>query len=139
MPAHRTVKLVLALVLVGIVVPALAGSALANPADVSVGGVWVTRFTAPANGLAPSDRALFATRQITEVLSDPQYINGAPVTVRPFGPDALVVVGNRVVLTAPPADTHGAVTTAQLAQTWAVRLAQGLTQSRQGSAVFTLM
>jgi hypothetical protein len=127
------------LLLIGLLVGGLAWPAFADdPRDVSVGGVWVARITAPAGGRSAEDRVLDITRQITEVLSDPRYSFGAPVTVRQMGSDAWIVVGDRVVMTVAPADTGGVASTSSLARTWAARLAEGLTQARQGSAVYTL-
>jgi hypothetical protein len=136
MPQRRVV--VIAGVLMGIAVAAAtARPAFADPRDVSVGGVWITRITHAWAGVSAVDRAREVTRRITQVLSIPQFRQGAVVTVRPQGPEAVVMVGDVLVFTvtsADAADTSG--TPLQVAKYWASLLGQGLTRALPGSAFY---
>jgi hypothetical protein len=114
-----------------------ARPAFADPRDVSVGGVWITRITHGWAGVSAVDRATEVTRRITQVLSTPQFRQGAVVTVRPDGADAVIMVGNILVFTVTPADAAGTSSTPlQLAKYWASLLGQGLTRALPGTTFY---
>ena len=120
--------------LVGIAfVSGVAGPAFADPRDISVGGVWITRITHDSAGYSAEQRATEITRRITEVLSAPQFRVGAVVAVHQSGADALVTVGNMLVFDVTPADAVGSGTTGYVAKQWAALLAQGLSKALPGS------
>lgn len=129
---------VLAGLLIGAaVVAGIAAPAFADPRDVSVGGVWITRITHDWAGVSAVDRATEVTRRITQVLSTPQFRQGAVVTVKTEGPAALITVGNILVFTVTPGDVAGTSSTPlQLAKYWASLLGQGLTRALPGSAFY---
>lgn len=121
-----------AVVAIGAVRPAFA-----DPGDISVGGVWITRITHSCAGVSAADRATEVTRRITEVLSTPQFRQGAVVIVRRVGADALIMVGSLLVFTVTPADVTGTSSTpAQVAKYWASLLGQGLTRALPGSTFY---
>jgi len=103
---------------------------LGSAGDIAVGGVWVCQITQGAFGLTAEQRAVQMTRQITEVLSTPKLREGAVVSVRMNGPTALIMVGEKVVVTVAPEDARGtSVSTLELARQWARRLALGLSKA----------
>src|SRR5579864_9550994 len=103
MPQARAFVIV-ALVAVIAVAAAAVSPAFADPRDISVGGVWITRITHDSAGYTAEQRATEITRRITEVLSMPQFRQGAVVGVHPSGADALVTVGDVLVFDVTPAD-----------------------------------
>jgi hypothetical protein len=135
MPARRTFVIV-AMLAGAAVVAGIASPAFADPRDIFVGGVWITRITHDWAGVSAVDRATEVTRRITQVLSTPQFRQGAVVTVRPDGADALITVGNILVFMVTPADAEGAGTPMHLAKYWAALLGQGLTRALPGSAFY---
>jgi hypothetical protein len=121
-------------ILAGIAAVASAlNPAFADPRDISVGGVYITRITQPAQGFTAEERATEVTRRITQILSTPELRQGAVVTVRQSGADALVIVGNILVFTVTPADAAGSGTTTYVAKHLADLLSQGLTKALPGS------
>lgn len=129
--------MVLAAILIGAVVTAgVATPALADPRDISVGGVWITRITHDWQGVSAADRATEVTRRITQVLSDPKFRQGAVVAVKKNGADAIVTVGDLLVFTVTPADAEGSGTPVQVAKHWATLLGQGLTKALPGSTFY---
>ena len=124
--------------LVGMVVVAsVARPAFADPRDVSVGGVWITRITHDWAGVSAVDRATEVTRRITQVLSMPQFRQGAVVAVRADGANALITVGTVLVFTVTPADAAGTSgNPMHLAKYWATLLGQGLTRALPGSTFY---
>lgn len=128
---------IIAGLLIGLVVAAgTAGPAFADPRDVSVGGVWITRITHDSAGYTAEQRAIEVNKRITQVLSMPQLRQGAVVAVRRDGADAVVTVGDVLVFTVTPADAAGSGTTIQLAKQWAALLGQGLTRALPGSTFY---
>lgn len=134
MPVNRTI--VIAAVLIGAVVAGIAGPAFADPRDISVGGVWITRITHDWAGVSAADRATEITRRITQVLSTPQLRQGAVVAVRRDGANALITVGNILVFMVTPADAEGSGSPMHLAKYLATLLGQGLTRALPGSAFY---
>ncbi|HEV2282803.1 MAG TPA: hypothetical protein VGX75_10515 [bacterium] len=135
MPVRRTI--VIAALLAGAaVVAGIAGPAFADPRDISVGGVWITRITHDWAGVSAADRATEVTRRITQVLSTPQLRQGAVVAVRKDGADAVITVGNILVFTVTPADAQGAGSPMHVAKQWAALLGQGLTKALPGSTFY---
>jgi hypothetical protein len=131
----RTQRAVRAFVLlIGAV--ALAGAvspAFADPRDISVGGVYITRITQDYAGYTAEQRATEVTRRITRILGMPELRQGAVVAVKQDGANALVTVGNILVFTVTPADAKGSGTTLYVAKQWARLLADGLTKALPGS------
>ncbi|MHB8730310.1 MAG: hypothetical protein ACYDAB_00760 [bacterium] len=135
MPFNRTIAI--AAVLVGVaVVAGIAKPAFADPRDVSVGGVWITRITHDWAGVSAADRATEITRRITQVLSVPQLRQGAVVAVRQDGANALITVGDILVFMVTPADAEGEGSPMHVAKYWAALLGQGLTRALPGSAFY---
>jgi hypothetical protein len=135
MPVRRTV--IIAAVLIGAaVVAGLARPAFADPRDISIGGVWITRITHDWAGVSAADRATEITRRITQVLSTPQLRQGAVVAVKQDGANALITVGNILVFMVTPADAQGAGSPMHVAKQWAALLGQGLTRALPGSAFY---
>jgi len=135
MPFNRTIAI--AAVLVGVaVVAGIAKPAFADPRDVSVGGVWITRITHDWAGVSAADRATEITRRITQVLSVPQLRQGTVVAVRQDGANALITVGDILVFMVTPADAEGEGSPMHVAKYWAALLGQGLTRALPGSAFY---
>jgi hypothetical protein len=125
-------------VVLGLLIGAIVGAgavrpAFADPRDISVGGVWITRITHASAGYTAEERATEITRRITRILGTPEFRQGAVVTVRQAGADALVTVGDILVFDVTPADAAGSGTTVYVAKQWAALLAQGLTKALPGS------
>lgn len=122
--------------LVVLVVPALAWSlsisvaqpALADPSDISVGGVWVAKITHDAAGFSATERIVEVNKRITEILSNPVYRQtGASISVQPIGQAAGIYVADQLAITVMPDDAAGTgVAPMELARQWAQRFAQGL-------------
>lgn len=103
---------------------------IADPHDVSVGGVWVCRITEPALGLTPEERVVQMNKQITEALSTPKFRRGATIGVRRDGPNVQIVMEHLTIVTVTPADAKGTtVKPLELARQWAGRLAHGLSRA----------
>jgi hypothetical protein len=135
MPVRRTI--VIAALLAGAaVIAGIAGPASADPRDISVGGVWITRITHDWAGVSAADRATEVTRRITQVLSTPQLRQGAVVAVRKDGADAVITVGNILVFTVTPADAQGAGSPMHVAKQWAALLGEGLTKALPGATFY---
>lgn len=101
--------------------------ALADPRDISVGGVYICTITHDASGYSSFERAVEVNRRITQVLSTPELRYGATVSVQKAGQTATVSVGGILVFTVTPADAAGtSVTPLELARQWAQKLAEGL-------------
>jgi hypothetical protein len=133
---HRA-SLVAAGLLLAFAVAGTARPAFADPRDVSVGGVWITRITHGWGSYSAEDRATEVTKRITQVLSAPQFRQGAVVAVKFDGVDAIVTVGDLLVFTVTPADAEGTYNTPmQVAKSWARLLAQGLTKALPGSSFY---
>jgi hypothetical protein len=136
MPQARAFAIA-ALVAVIAVAAAAVSPAFADPRDVSVGGVWITRITHDSAGMSAADRATEVTRRITQVLSTPKLRQGAVVAVRAFGSDAIVTVGNILVFTVTPDDAVGTSSTPmQIAKQWAALLGEGLTRALPGASFY---
>ncbi|HLW48153.1 MAG TPA: hypothetical protein VKW09_10355 [bacterium] len=134
---HRRALLFAGLLLGTAVAAVAARPAFADQGDISVGGVWITRITHSWAGVSAADRATEVTRRITEVLSTPEFRQGAVVSVRPEGADALVMVGNMLVFTVTAADATGTSNKPlQVAKYWASLLGQGLTRALPGSTFY---
>jgi hypothetical protein len=131
MRADRMFAAVLACVLAAGVAAAGLRPAMAEPNDISVGGVWAFKITHDAAGYSALDRAVEVTKRITEVLSTPKFrTSGAVVAVHPLGNAAEILVGDRLIITVVPDDAAGTgVSTLELAHQWARRLAQGLSKA----------
>lgn len=128
---------IFAAVLIGIAVATGAASpAFADPRDISVGGVWITRITHSWAGISDVDRATEVTRRITQVLSTPEFRQGAVVSVRTEGADALITVGNMLVFTVTTGDAGTSGTPVQVAKYWATLLGQGLTRALPGATFY---
>jgi hypothetical protein len=109
---------------------ASAAPALADPRDISVGGIFITRITADSSGYTSYQRAVEVNKRITEILSTPSFRSGGAVAVRQDGQSATITVGNILAFTVTPQDTAGTtVTTMQLAHQWAQLLAEGLSKA----------
>ena len=109
----------------------LAHPALADPSDISLGGVWVAKITQDAPGYSANQRVVEVQKRITEILSNPVYRHaGATVSVRPAGEAAGIFVGDQLAITVLPADAAGTgVTPMELARQWAHRFANGLAKA----------
>ncbi len=109
----------------------LAHPALADPSDISVGGVWVAKITHDAAGFSATERIVEVHKRITEILSNPVYRQtGASVSVRPIGLASGIYVADQLAITVMPEDAAGTgVTPMELARQWAQRFAQGLTNA----------
>jgi hypothetical protein len=121
------------LLIAAVVAVGTVGPAFADPRDISVGGVWITKITHDSAGYTAEQRATEVTRRITRILGMPELRQGAVVSVKQNGADALVTVGNVLVFTVTPADATGSGTTMYVAKQWAALLAQGLTKALPGS------
>jgi len=131
---HGRASVIAVLIVATAVAAAGVRPAFADPRDVSVGGVWITRITHDSAGVSAADRATEVTRRITQVLSTPKLRQGAVVAVRAFGSDAIVTVGNILVFTVTPDDAAGTSSTPmQIAKQWAALLGEGLTRALPGS------
>jgi len=115
---------------------AAVGTALADPRDISVGGVWITRITQANAGYSAEERAVEITRRITQVLSMPELRQGVLITVLRSGSNALVNVGDVLVFTVTPADAAGSGTTLAVAKQWAALLGKGLSNALPGSSFY---
>ena len=115
----------------------LAQPALADPSDITVGGVWVAKITRDAAGFSADQRIVEVHKRITDILSNPAYRHaGAPVSVRPVGQSAGIFVADQLAITVMPEDAAGTgVTTMELARQWAQRFAQGLTNALPDATV----
>ena len=133
---RQRTSIVIALLIGAAVVAGLAKPAFADPRDISVGGVWITRITHDWAGVSAVDRATEVTRRITQVLSMPQFRQGAVVAVRQDGANALISVGNILVFTVTPRDAEGTGSPMRLAKYLATLLGQGLTTALPGSAFY---
>lgn len=125
-------------VVTALLIGAVVGAGAVRPAfadarDISVGGVWITRITHDWAGYTAEQRATEVTKRITRILGTPELRQGAVVTVKPDGPNALVTVGDILVFTVTPADAAGSGTTTYVAKQWAALLAQGLSKALPGS------
>lgn len=109
----------------------LAHPALADPSDISVGGVWVAKITRDAAGFSAAERIVEVHKRITNILSNPVYrVSGAPISVRPVGQAAGIYVADQLAITVMPEDAAGTgVTAMELARQWAHRFAQGLSKA----------
>ncbi len=125
------ILLVVAMVTLGMVLPAHA-----DPRDISVGGVWIAQISHDAAGYSSYARAVQFNQQITEALSDPQLRQGGTLVVRQVGSAATISVGDILVFTVMPEDTEGVESTVALANTWAQRLAQGLSRAMPGAGFY---
>ena len=126
-PARHRLMLVPAILVVWAAVLGPVWPAIADPRDISVGGVWITRLTHDVAGYTSFQRAVEVGRRITEVLSTPKFRQGTTVSVQTMGKAALVTVGDVLVFTVTPDDAEGtSVTPLTLARQWAQRLAEGL-------------
>jgi hypothetical protein len=135
MPARGASSLLGLLVAVA-VLNAAVGPVLADARDISVGGVWITKITQSNAGYSPEERAIEITRRITQVLSIPEFRQGAVITVHQSGANALVKVGDVLVFTVTPADAVGSGTPLAVAKQWAVALGKGLSNALPGSNFF---
>jgi len=117
------------LVLTAVLILGLALPALADATTISVGGVWICNITHDLAGFTADQRAVEVNKRITNILSDPQFRQGATITVKADGDYSDVLVGDRLVFTVAPVDTDGTVTADTLARQWAQRLAQGLNKA----------
>jgi len=124
---------VFVLLIAAAVVAGLTGPAFADPRDIAVGGVYITTITQDWAGYTAEQRATEVTKRITRILGTPELRQGAVVTVRQDGANALVSVGNILVFTVTPADAKGSGTTLYVAKQWARRLGEGLTKALPGS------
>jgi hypothetical protein len=124
------------LILTAVLILGLALPALADARDISVGGIWICRITNDLAGFTSYDRAVQINKRITEILSAPQFRQGATITVKADGNDSDVYVGDRLVFTVAPVDTEGNVTTDTLARQWAHLLAQGLNKAIPSSSFY---
>ena len=115
---------------------AAALPALADPRDISVGGVFICRITHDAAGYTSYARATQVNRRITEVLSNPQFRQGGNVVVRAMGAAATISVGDFLVFTVEPEDANGTMSTIDLAKYWARLLAQGLSKALPGPGFY---
>lgn len=109
----------------------LAQPALADPSDISLGGVWVAKITRDAAGYSADQRIVEVHKRITNILSNPVYRHaGANVSVRPVGQAAGIFVGDELAITVMPEDAAGTgVTPMELARQWAQRFANGLAKA----------
>ena len=79
---HGRAFIIAVLIVAMAVAAAAVRPAFADPRDVSVGGVWITRITHDSAGVSAADRATEVTRRITQVLSTPKLRQGTVVAVR---------------------------------------------------------
>lgn len=113
----------------------LGRAALADPNDITVGGVWVCKITHGASGATAAERVVQVRQRIGNVLSTPRFRGGnAYVYVRAAGTDGVITVGDQqgeiLVFTVTPEDAAGtSLTPVQLAGQWAPRLAAGLSKA----------
>jgi hypothetical protein len=107
--------------------------AFADARDISVGGVYICKITQASRGYTAEQRATEINKRITQILSAPELRQGAVVSVRQNGPDALVTVGNLLVFTVTPADAAGSGTTLYVAKRWGALLSEGLSKALPGS------
>ncbi len=138
MPACRGHAVVPIALLVGVLALGLAGPALADARDISVGGIYICSITHDSAGYTSYDRAAQVNQRITEVLSTPRFRRGAVVAVRQAGQAATVMVGDVLVFTVTPDDAAGtSVTPLELARQWARLLAQGLSKALPDASFHT--
>ena len=121
---------VVPLLLLVAAVPVLARPALADPREITVGGIWITLIDHDAAGYTSLERAIEVRRRITEVLSTPKFREGTTVSVRPMGKSAVVTVGGLLVFTVTPQDAVGtSMAPLDVARQWARLLAEGLSRA----------
>jgi hypothetical protein len=138
MRADRLAAAAEALIASAVIVIATSQPLLADVGDISVGGVWVCRITQPALGLTAEQRAVQMTKQITEVLSTPEFRRAAVISIRPKDSSAMISVGDLLIVTVTPEDAKGtSVTPMELARQWAQRLAVGLSKALPDAELHT--
>ena len=118
------VSLVISSLLLGFAHPAHA-----ELGDVSVGGVWVCRFSKGAHGLALEQRMVQIERNIYAVVNNPKYRGRrqVPVELRPMGQGAALTVDGIVIFVITPEDMEGTGAKPwEAAQQWAPKLSRGL-------------
>ena len=110
----------------------LARPALADIGDVSIGGVWVCRLTKGAGGLTLEQRMQQIERNMYMVVDNPKYHQrrSVPVSIRPAGQGAAIIVENLVILVVTPDDVAGTgAKPIEAARQWAQLLAKGFNQA----------
>ena len=113
-----TKSLVIALILLGIVIPAFA----VHGGDVIIGQEVVLRIRFPAGGMTVQERADAVTLRINELLGSKPF-HPSEVTVGVRNKESVVLIGETVIITA-DADTakFNKATPQQLAEMWAANL-----------------
>lgn len=131
---HLRTTALWAALLSAVIVGGLARPALADPRDISVGGVYITRITHDASGYTSYERATQVNKRITQVLGTPEFRHGAVLAVKEMGRSAIITVGDQLVFTVTPEDAAGtSMTPLVLARQWAQLLAQGLSKALPAS------
>jgi hypothetical protein len=110
----------------------LAGPALADIGDVSIGGVWVCRLTKGAGGLTLEQRMQQIERNMYAVVNNPKYHQqrSVPVSIRPAGQGTAIIVEDLVIFVVTPDDVAGTgAKPIGAARQWAQLLAKGFNQA----------
>jgi len=126
-PTYR-LGLLVSLVISSLVL-GFARPARAEIGDVSVGGVWVCRFSKGANGQALEQRMEQIERNMYAVVNNPKYRGRRQVAVqvRPMGQSAALTVDGIVLFVVTPEDVEGTGAKPwEAAQQWAPKLSRGL-------------
>ena len=122
-------KLAIALVLLGIVIPAFAS----QPGDVLIGDEVVLRIRFPAGGMTVEQRAEQVMLRINELLGS-QPFDPSDVKVGVVNKECVVMVGNNLIITADK-DTakYNQATPQQLAEMWAENLRRVIPKAKNKS------
>lgn len=122
-------RLAIALILLGIVVPAFAS----QPGDVLIGDEVVVRIRFPAGGMTVEQRADAVTYRINDLLGS-QPFSQSDVKVGVVNKEYVVTIGGKVIITA-DADTakFNKSTPQQLAEMWAANLRRVIPKAKNKS------
>ena len=122
-------RLAIALILLGIAIPALA----TQPGDVLIGDDVVLRVRFPAGGYTVEQRAELIMLRINELLGS-QPFDPSDVKVGVVNKECVVLIGGNVIITADSATAkYNKSTPQQLAEIWAANLRRVIPQAKNKS------
>jgi hypothetical protein len=107
-------------------------AAIDNAARLTLGGVTILQFRAPAGGFSPEQRRSQLQSRVVEILSHAELTpSDVRVVVGPGGRSAMVQVGSMLFVTATEADARANQSTPEeLANTWANNLRRGFAAAK---------
>ena len=122
-------RLAIALILLGIAIPALA----TQPGDVLIGDDVVLRVRFPAGGYTVQERAELIMLRINELLGSKPF-NPSDVKVAVVNKEYVVTVGDNLIITADSATAKfNKSTPQQLAEMWAANLRRVIPKAKNKS------